>query len=78
MRCPSLFLPATCLLLAGTLASGCRSFDPARARREQTESFTSNLAARAAAELAKPVPLAEDAPTSQGTIQPNAGLGALY
>ena len=57
MRCSSLFLPATCLLLAGTLASGCRSFDPARARREQTESFTSNLAARAAAELAKPLSL---------------------
>ena len=43
-----------------------------------TEQFPRILAAVIAAELAKPVPLAEDAPTSQGTIQPNAGLGALY
>ena len=43
------------LLLA--LASGCRSFEPARARREQTDSFTSNLAVLAAAELAKPLSL---------------------
>ncbi|MGD9613267.1 MAG: TolC family protein [Kiritimatiellia bacterium] len=43
------------LLLAGV--SGCRSFDPARARREQTESFTSNLAALAQAELAQPLSL---------------------
>lgn len=57
MRCSSIFLSAACLLAAGALASGCRSFDPARARREQTESFTSNLAARAAAELARPLSL---------------------
>ena len=57
MRCSSIFHPATCLLMAGVLASGCRSFEPARARREQTESFTSNLAARAAAELAQPLSL---------------------
>ena len=43
-------------LLLG-LASGCRSFEPARARREQTESFTTNLARLAEAELAKPLSL---------------------
>ena len=57
MRCSPIFLPAASLLVAGVLASGCRSFDPARARREQTDSFASNLAARAAAELAKPLAL---------------------
>ena len=57
MRCSPIFLPAAGLVLSGLLASGCRSFDPARARHEQTESFTSNLAARAAAELAKPLSL---------------------
>ena len=57
MRCPAIFLPVIGLLVAGTLVSGCRSFDPTRARREQTDAFASNLAARAAAELAKPLAL---------------------
>ena len=57
MRCSPIFLPAAGLLLCGLLTSGCRSFEPARARREQTDAFTTNLAARAAAELAKPLSL---------------------
>ena len=57
MRCSPIFLPAAGLLLCGLLTSGCRSFDPARARREQTDAFTTNLAARAAAELAQPLSL---------------------
>ena len=44
-------------LLLPALASGCRSFEPARARREHTESFTTNLARLAEAELAKPLSL---------------------
>ena len=44
MRCSPIFLPAAGLLLCGLLTSGCRSFDPARARREQTDAFTTNLA----------------------------------
>ena len=44
-----------CLLLG--LASGCRSFEPTRARREQTDAFTTNLARLAASELAKPLSL---------------------
>ena len=59
MRCSPIFLPAAGLLLTGLLASGCRSFEPARARREQTDAFTSNLAALAQAELAKPLSLAD-------------------
>ena len=39
------------------LASGCARFEPARARRDQTDAFTSNLAARAQAELSKPLSL---------------------
>ena len=57
MRCSPIFLPAAGLLLCGLLTSGCRSFEPARARREQTDAFTTNLAALAAAELAKPLSL---------------------
>jgi outer membrane protein TolC len=43
------------LLLA--LASGCARFDPVRARRDHTEAFTSNLAARVEAELTRPLSL---------------------
>lgn len=43
------------LLLA--LASGCTRFEPARARRDHTASFSSNLSARVAAELARPLSL---------------------
>ncbi|MGD9781540.1 MAG: TolC family protein [Kiritimatiellia bacterium] len=57
MRFPSIVLPAAGLLLSGWLASGCRSFEPERARREQTEAFASNLAVLAEAELAKPLSL---------------------
>ena len=57
MRFPSIVLPAAGLLLSGLLASGCRSFEPARARREQTAAFTSNLAVLAETELAKPLAL---------------------
>ncbi len=47
------------LLLTVTLGAGCRSFDAARVRQEQTDTFTSNLAARAEAELAQPLSLAD-------------------
>lgn len=47
------------LLLTVTFSVGCRSFDAARVRQEQTDSFTSNLAARAEAELAQPLSLAD-------------------
>ncbi|HAL91821.1 MAG TPA: hypothetical protein DCM68_02195 [Verrucomicrobia bacterium] len=57
MRFRSILRPATLGLLLLALASGCRSFEPERARREHTESFTSNLAALAEAELAKPLSL---------------------
>lgn len=43
------------LLLA--LAAGCARFDPVRARRDHTEAFTSNLAARVEAELTRPLSL---------------------
>jgi len=59
MRFPSILAPTAGLLLAALLASGCRSFDPARARREQTAAFTSNLAVMAQAELAHPLALAD-------------------
>ena len=57
MRPRSIIRPVLFGLLLLSLASGCRSFEPERARREQTASFTSNLAARAAAELARPLSL---------------------
>ena len=57
MRCSPIFLPAAALLLCGLLTPGCPRFEPPRARREQTDAFTTNLAARAAAELAKPLSL---------------------
>ena len=59
MSFPSILAPTAGLLLAALLASGCRSFDPARARREQTAAFTSNLAVMAQAELARPLALAD-------------------
>ena len=59
MRFPSILVPTAGLLLAALLASGCRSFDPARARREQTAAFTSNLAVMAQAELSHPLSLAD-------------------
>ena len=45
------------LLAALLLAAGCARFDPARARRDHTEAFTSNLAARVEAELTRPLSL---------------------
>ncbi len=57
MRSCSVSHPVLLGLLLLALTSGCRSFEPARARREQTDSFTSNLAAIAAAELSKPLSL---------------------
>lgn len=57
MRTPPFLLPVGLLLMLGLLASGCRSFEPARARRTQTDAFTTNLAALAAAELARPLSL---------------------
>lgn len=45
---------ASLLLLA---ACGCAQFDPALARREQTETFSASLAALAGTELAKPLSL---------------------
>ena len=59
MRFSALLSPTAGLLLAGLLASGCRSFDPAQARRGQTEIFMSNLAVLARAELARPLSLAD-------------------
>lgn len=50
-------MPLLAAGLAVLLASGCRSFEPERARREQTAAFTSNLVRLAEAELAKPVSL---------------------
>ena len=57
MPARSIFRPVFLGLLMLAAASGCRSFEPARARREQTAAFTTNLAARAAAELARPLSL---------------------
>ena len=57
MRSRSVFPPILLGLLVLAAASGCRSFEPARARREQTDAFTTNLAARAATELAQPLSL---------------------
>lgn len=57
MRSRSIFRPVLLGFLLLALASGCRSFEPARARREQTEAFTSNLAVLAEAELSKPLSL---------------------
>ena len=57
MRPLSIFRPVFLGLLLLALASGCRSFDPARARREQTDSFTTNLARLAETELSKPLSL---------------------
>ena len=59
MRFSAILSPAAGLLLAGLLTAGCRSFDPAQARREQTAAFTSNLAAPAQAELSRPLALAD-------------------
>ena len=57
MPARSIFRPVILGLLMLAAASGCRSFDPARVRREQTDAFTTNLAARAAADLARPLSL---------------------
>ncbi len=48
---------APALLAALLLAAGCTRFDPARARRDHTAAFTSNLAARVEAELSRPLSL---------------------
>ena len=53
----SILRPVLLGLLLLALASGCRSFEPARARRDQTASFSSNLAARVQAELSRPLSL---------------------
>ena len=57
MRFSAILSSVAGLLLAVLLASGCRSFEPTRARREQTAAFTSNLTVLAAAELSKPLSL---------------------
>jgi outer membrane protein TolC len=57
MRSRSDFPPILLGLLLLVAASGCARFEPARARREQTDAFTTNLAARAATELAQPLSL---------------------
>ena len=57
MRSRSIVRPILLGLLLLASAFGCRSFEPARTRREQTGSFTSNLAVLAATELAKPLSL---------------------
>ncbi len=45
------------LLAAALLASGCARFEPARARREHTDAFLSNLVHLAEAELNRPLAL---------------------
>ena len=57
MRPLSIFRPVLLGLVLLGLAAGCSRFEPARARREQTDAFTSNLADLAAAELSKPLSL---------------------
>lgn len=59
MRPLSHFRPVLLGLVLLGLAAGCSSFEPARVRREQTDAFTTNLAALAAAELAQPLSLAD-------------------
>ena len=57
MRPLSNFRPVLLGLVLLGLASGCARFEPARARREQTDAFTTNLARLAETELAKPLSL---------------------
>lgn len=54
LRRPLSALLATALLLA---AAGCSTFDPERARREQTDAFRADLSAKAEALLAEPLSL---------------------
>ena len=53
----SLRSAAPTALAAVLMISGCARFDPARARRDHTASFASNLAARAQTELSRPLSL---------------------
>lgn len=57
MRSRSIVHPVFFGLLLLALAAGCASFEPVRARREQTEAFTTNLARLAEAELSQPLSL---------------------
>lgn len=59
MRPLSHFRPALLGLVLLGLAAGCARFEPARARREQTDAFSTHLATLAAAELAQPLSLAD-------------------
>jgi hypothetical protein len=59
-------------------SGGALAIAEEQAGRSMRVVIVEHLAAVIAAEMAKPVPQVEDALTSQGTIQPNAGLGALY
>ena len=57
MRPLSNFRPVLLGLVLLGLAAGCARFEPVRARREQTDAFTTNLARLAETELAKPLSL---------------------
>ncbi len=57
MRLSPLIRPVFLGLSLLLLASGCRSFEPTRARREQTDNFTSNLTQLAEAKLDHPLSL---------------------
>ena len=57
MHAPSIFRPVLSGLLLLALASGCTSFEPARARQDQTDAFTQQLARLAEAELNRPLSL---------------------
>ncbi|NLE67586.1 MAG: TolC family protein [Lentisphaerae bacterium] len=57
IRLLSFFRQAAPCLLAALVAAGCSSFEPARARREHTAAFTTNLARLAEGELSKPLSL---------------------
>lgn len=59
MRSSFCIQPVFIAIVLSLAVSGCRSFDPARARREQTETFTSNLTALVDIELDHPLSLKE-------------------
>ena len=57
MHAPSIFRPVLSGLLLLALASGCTSFEPVRARQDQTDAFTQHLALLAETELNRPLSL---------------------
>ena len=57
MHAPFIFRPVLHGLLLLALASGCTSFEPVRARQDQTDAFTQHLALLAETELNRPLSL---------------------